>query len=60
MQGQTGIAKKVYECVPISEPWRSFSAHRARNMTVEARRTFGLSRAVARSGRFRTDPPHWY
>ena len=24
MQGQTGIAKKVYECVPISEPWRSF------------------------------------
>ena len=21
MQGQTGIAKKIYECVPIMEPW---------------------------------------
>ena len=34
MQGQTGIAKKVYECVPISEPWRSFQVLTAlRNMT---------------------------
>lgn len=24
MQGQTGIAKKVYECVPIQEPWSDF------------------------------------
>lgn len=34
MQGQTGIAKKVYECVPISEPWRSSQVLTAlRNMT---------------------------
>ncbi len=31
MQGQTGIAKKVYECVPISEPWRSFQVLSARS-----------------------------
>jgi hypothetical protein len=24
MQGQTGIAKKVYECVPINESWQAF------------------------------------
>ena len=59
MQGQTGIAKKVYECVPISEPWRSFQVLTAlRNMTgstPDVRIVQGLS---ARSGRFRTDPPH--
>ncbi|WP_236225681.1 hypothetical protein [Pseudomonas pseudonitroreducens] len=34
MQGQTGIAKKVYDCVPIAEPWTSFQVMTAmRNMT---------------------------
>lgn len=34
MQGQTGIARKVYDCVPIAEPWTSFQVMTAmRNMT---------------------------
>ncbi|WP_039012562.1 hypothetical protein [Pseudomonas brassicacearum] len=34
MQGQTGVAKKVYECVPINEPWTSFQVMTAmRNLT---------------------------
>lgn len=34
MQGQTGIAKKVYECVPMSEPWTSVQVMAAmRNLT---------------------------
>ncbi|MFG5862739.1 hypothetical protein [Metapseudomonas sp. CR1201] len=34
MQGQTGIARKVYECVPIAEPWTSFQVMTAlRNLT---------------------------
>jgi len=34
MQGQTGIAKKVYDCVPIAEAWSSFQVMTAlRNMT---------------------------
>lgn len=34
MQGQTGIAKKVYECVPVQESWTSFQVMAAlRNMT---------------------------
>lgn len=34
MQGQTGIAKKVYECVPIAEAWSSFQVMAAmRNLT---------------------------
>lgn len=46
MQGQTGIAKKVYECVPISESWRSFQVLTAlRNMTGSTP-DVGLSRAV--------------
>lgn len=34
MQGQTGVAKKVYECVPNNEPWTSFQVITAmRNLT---------------------------
>ncbi|MDT4808387.1 hypothetical protein FQZ97_412500 [compost metagenome] len=34
MQGQTGIARKVYDCVPIAEPWSSFQVMTAmRNLT---------------------------
>ncbi|MCO6057327.1 hypothetical protein NG726_11660 [Pseudomonas sp. MOB-449] len=34
MQGQSGIAKKVYECVPIAESWSSFQVMTAmRNLT---------------------------
>jgi hypothetical protein len=34
MQGQTGVAKKVYECVPINEPWTSSQVMTAmRNLT---------------------------
>lgn len=34
MQGQTGIAKKVFECVPIAEAWSSFQVMTAlRNLT---------------------------
>ncbi|MDF3932132.1 hypothetical protein [Pseudomonas citronellolis] len=34
MHGQTGIAKKVYECVPITEGWSSFQVMAAmRNLT---------------------------
>lgn len=34
MQGQTGIAKKVYECVPIAEAWSAFQVMAAmRNLT---------------------------
>lgn len=34
IRGQTGIAQKVYECVPMQEPWASFQVLAAlRNMT---------------------------
>lgn len=34
MQGQTGVAKKVYECVPIGEPWSACRVMAAmRNLT---------------------------
>ncbi|MBF8780985.1 hypothetical protein IV505_14810 [Pseudomonas fulva] len=34
MQGQTGVAKKVYECVPMNEPWTSAQVMTAmRNLT---------------------------
>ncbi|MCY1283276.1 hypothetical protein D9M68_356500 [compost metagenome] len=34
MQGQTGIARKVYECVPMLEAWTSFQVMTAmRNLT---------------------------
>ena len=34
MQGQTGIAKKVYECVPVQESWQTFQIVQAlKNMT---------------------------
>lgn len=34
IRGQTGIAQKVYECVPVQEPWASFQVLAAmRNMT---------------------------
>lgn len=34
LKGQTGIAKKVYECVPIAESWSSFQVMTAmRNLT---------------------------
>ncbi|WP_236225361.1 hypothetical protein [Pseudomonas pseudonitroreducens] len=54
MQGQTGIAKKVFECVPIAEAWSSFQVMTAlRNITgstPDARIVSGCLTSLADAG----------
>ena len=64
MQGQTGIAKKVFECVPAQESWTEAQVIGAlmamTGSTPDARIVRGCLRDLADSGLIRkTDSSHW-
>lgn len=64
MQGQTGIAKKVYECVPLQEAWQAFQIMQAlKNMTgslADVRVVQGCLNSLVDSGLIRQTGRQFY
>ena len=64
MQGQTAIAKKVFECVPSEEPWRTFQImaelKRRTGSTADMRIVQGCLRDLADSGVIRKSGSELY
>ena len=64
MQSQTGIAKKIYECVPIQQAWQTFQiSHALKNMTgsqADVRVVQGCLNDLVESGLVRETQGRYY
>lgn len=64
MQSQSGIAKKVYECVPVQQPWQTFQIATAlKNMTgsqADVRVVQGCLNDLVDSGLIRETQRRYY